>query len=226
MNHKVILSLLLFLMTGCSQQINIIAFSNPLQPTSYFTSYNIQPKSVVALAQSNKSHNAIIVANDHGEVELDKVRESVPMPDARYAIPPSTIMSKKEFNARFGFLLNALPPEPLSYQLYFKSNHMTLTHPSNKLLPTIVNKIIELSPCVVDIIGHTDTTGEEDENFDISFEEANNVKSILQEEILQSLTCKKDITLVVKGYGEKDLLIPTADNTKEKKNRFVEIYIK
>jgi len=226
MNHKVILSLLLFLMTGCSQQINIIAFNTSSQPHSYFASYNLQSKSVVALAPSDKSHNAIIVANDHGEVTLDKVRESVPMSDPRHAIPPSTIMSQKEFDARFGFLLNALPPEPLSFQLYFKSNHMTLTPSSQKLLPTIVNKIIELSPCVVDIIGHTDTTGDEEENFDLSLEEANNVNSILQEEILQCLTCKKEITLITKGYGEQDLLLPTADNIAEEKNRYVEIYIK
>ena len=226
MNHKLILSLLLFLITGCSQQINIISLHNTAQPISYICSFNIQAKSLVVLANSGSAHNAIIVSNNRGKLKLDKVRTYVPMNDKNKKMPSPKMMSKREFQVRFASPLNALPSKPLSYKLYFKEDHMELTKFSKELLPFIIKKIIEKSPCVVDIIGHTDTTGDENENFDISFQEANNVKSIFQEKILKYLTCQKDITLITKGYGEKDLFIPTPDNQKEIRNRYVEIYIK
>ena len=226
MNHKLILSLLLFLMTGCYKTLNITSFNNTFQTRSFMITSTPEPKSLVVLANSGDTHNAIIFSNDNKEIKIDKVREYIQIKEKSDPIEPSKIMSKREFNARFGSLLNALPAKALSYQLYFKENHMTLTPSSKELLPIIVKKIIEKSPCMVDIIGHTDTTGDENENFDLSLEEANNVKAIFQEEILKYLTSKKDITLTTKGYGEKDLLIPTPNNQKEIKNRFVEIYIK
>ena len=226
MNHKLVLSLLLLLMTGCSQQINISSLHNTLLPISYIGSYNLQAKSLVVLADSGSSHNAIIISNDKGKIKLDKVLEYVQMKKKNDPIEESKIMSKVEFQQRFGSLLDALPSKPISFQLYFKEDHMELTDSSKKLLPIIIKKIIEKSPCVVDIIGHTDSTGDDEENFDISFQEANNVKSIFQEKILKYLTCQKEITLTTKGYGEQDLFIPTPDNTREIKNRYVEIYIR
>jgi len=225
MNHKLILSLLILLITGCSQQINIISMRDTHKPISFIASYNLQPKSLVVLANSGSSHNAIIVSNSKSHIKLDKVREYVPMNDSS-SIKSPKIMSKREFKIRFGALVNALPPKPLKYKIYFKENHMILTPSSQKNLPKIIEKIIEKAPCVVDIIGHTDTTGKEDENFDISFQEAHNVKSIFQEEILKNLTYSKEIKLITKGYGEKDLLIQTPDNHKETRNRYIEILIK
>jgi outer membrane protein OmpA-like peptidoglycan-associated protein len=184
-----------------------------------------EPKTLIVLADNKKDHNAIIVSNNRGTQRLDTVREFVELKDENTHSTPPKIMSKKKFKKMFGNLMNTLPNEPLIYRLYFQENHMDLTLASQKALPNIMKNIIK-EACIVDIIGHTDTTGSEENNLEISFQEANNVKAIFQAEILKVLGNNKQIILQIKGYGENDLLVETSDNQKESKNRYVEIFIK
>jgi outer membrane protein OmpA-like peptidoglycan-associated protein len=212
MTHKLLLTLLpLYILSGCSQQQKIVI--------------TLKPKSLVVLADNGKQHNAIMVSNNKGTQRLDRVREFVEIEDENKSIPEVKVMSKEKFKKNFGNLVNALPEKALVYKLYFKENHMTLTPASKKLIPTIVDKIIE-TPSMVDIIGHTDTIGSDEQNFELSFQEASNVKAMLQEAILKILKTKQQIILMTKGYGEEDLLIHTPDNYKENRNRYVEIIIK
>ena len=212
MNHKSLLSiLLLLLLISCVKPHRVIVIE--------------KPKTLVVLADNGKSHNAIIVSNNMGSQRLDKVREFLELKDKNTHSTPPKIMSKKKFKKMFGNLMNTLPNEPLIYRLYFQENHMDLTLASQKDLPTIMKNIIK-EPCIVDIIGHTDTIGSEKSNLEISFQEANNVKAIFQAEILKVLANNKQIILQIKGYGENDLLVETSNNQKENKNRYVEIFIK
>jgi len=73
---------------------------------------------------------------------------------------------------------------------------------------------------MVDIIGHTDTTGSNEINIKVSLKRAKYIESILKEKGV------KAESLTAKGYGEEDLEVETADNVAEAKNRNVEIFIK
>lgn len=180
----------------------------------------------VVLLNNGKTHNAVQVSTDKGAISLDKVRAYSDLINKNQAPTPPKIMSKKELKRRMGSVLSISVPKPLSYMLYFKKGKMELTSSSEKKITEIVASIINRVPCIVDVIGRTDTVGVREENIQTSFNQASYVESILQKEILKTITSKKDITLKTKGYGEEDLLIPTADNKEEERNRSVEVFIK
>jgi outer membrane protein OmpA-like peptidoglycan-associated protein len=174
-------------------------------------------KTTVVLLDSGKSQNAIIISTDKGSTKLDRVGTFV---DLNNNINEIKTMSKEEINSRFSKVLAVSPTKPIRYMLYFKSNSIELTDDSQKKLTDIVKSMEIRSPCKVDIIGHTDTIDSYDKNIEVSLQRAKYVESLIKERDI------KLVSLTIKGYGEEDLLIETADNISEAENRNVEVFIK
>jgi len=174
----------------------------------------------ILLLKNDKKHNAIIVSTDKGSSNLDKAEYFVDLKDKTKAPPPAKKMPKEEIKRRFSKVFKASPPKALSYILYFEKNSMNLTENSKKIFQEALNSIKAYSPAVVDIIGHTDTTGSNKINIKVSLKRAKHIKLLLENKDV------KAVSLTAKGYGEEDLLIPTSDNQQELKNRNVEIFIK
>jgi outer membrane protein OmpA-like peptidoglycan-associated protein len=177
-------------------------------------------KTTVVLLDSGKSQNSIFVSNDTGKVTLDKVGNYVDLAQKDTKISSIKNMSPKEIEDRFSKALASEPLKPMTYILYFKTNSTELTEASEETLKSALKSIEERSPCMVDIIGHTDTVGSNEMNAKVSLERAKSIESLI---IAQKLKIK---ALVAKGYGEEDLLVATKDEVNEAKNRNVEIFIK
>ena len=176
--------------------------------------------SSVVLLNSGKTQNAINVSNEKGSSHLDKVGSFVELKDKNKAASEIKIMSNKEIQKRFSKALAASPKKAIRYILYLKSGRMELTEASKNILLEALKSIKDYTPCMVDIIGHTDTIGSNKGNLKISLKRAKYIEKIIKSKDL-------NITLLtVKGYGEEDLLVKTPDNTAEVKNRNVEIFIK
>ena len=178
------------------------------------------PKTTVVLLDSGKTHNAIIVGNTKGSTKIDKVGSYVELKDKNTSASKVKMMSKDELNDRFAKVLAAEPSKPLTYIVYFKPNSTELTDASKTTFQKALNSIKTRSPCIVDIIGHTDTVGAGNLNAKVSLKRAKAIESLVQESKI------KILSLVAKGYGEEDLLVKTKDNQAEAKNRNVEIFIK
>jgi len=177
-------------------------------------------KTTVVLLDNGKSQNAIIVSTDRGKTKLDKVGTFVNLNDKDDTPSEIKTMSKEEINRKFSKVLAISPAKPIKYMLYFKANSIELTDESKEILLDAIKSIVKRSPCMVDIIGHTDTVGSNDINIKMSLKRAKHIKSIIKKRGI------KVVSLTAKGYGEEDLLIKTADNVSEAKNRNVEVFIK
>jgi len=177
-------------------------------------------KTTIVLADNGKVHNAIIVSTNRGSVRLDKVGSFVNLRDKNKAPSKIKYMSKEEIQKRFQNVIASVPLKPYSYMLYFKPNSLKLTEKSKKLLDIVLKSIQDRSPCMVDIIGHADTIDSNKKNIKISLYRAKYISSIIKKMNM------KVVSLSIKGYGEEDLLVKTADNVEEEKNRAVEIFIK
>jgi len=177
-------------------------------------------KTTVVLLDSGKAHNAIIVSTNKGSKKLNKIGSFVQLEDKNKAPSQAKMMSKKEINSRYAVLFNIAPQQPRTYIVYFKKNSTELTEASKKTLEKALKTIQRRSPCVVDVIGHTDTVGSSRANSKVSLKRANYVKSMIKKRKSHVLA------LVAKGYGEEDLQMKTANNVSEAKNRNVEIFIK
>jgi outer membrane protein OmpA-like peptidoglycan-associated protein len=178
-------------------------------------------KSFIALLDNGKESSAIVVENSAGSVVLDKAGSYITL-DSRDDIPNSIgYIPPEKLKKRFARLYQEIPKEPRTYIVYFKKNSTELTENSKRVLKEVIEDIKKSSPCIVDIIGHTDTTGSFELNEKLSLSRANYVKDL----ILQNKNIKIS-KINVKGYGERRLFVKTSDNVSEAKNRSVEIFIK
>ena len=173
----------------------------------------------VVLADNGKVQNAVLIQAGEHNVKLDEVGATVSFKEGE---KPSdvTIMSKEEMNRKFGNLLKAEPLKAENIILYLNEDNTGLSDNSIADMALAIETIKKRTPCSVDIIGHTDTTGDSSKNIELSLKRANLVKELMEKEGIDVSS------FLVKGYGEEELLIHTADNVKEPKNRNVEVFIR
>jgi peptidoglycan-associated lipoprotein len=72
----------------------------------------------------------------------------------------------------------------------------------------------------ISVIGHTDTQGSADVNAALARERAETIAAELRKLGLQ------DAVIQVESHGERNLLVPTADEVAEPRNRRVEITLR
>jgi len=191
-----------------------------LSLVAYLNFIDYSSTSTIVLLDSGKPNSSIIVSTEKGSSKVDKIGSYVELKDPNETPSKVKEMSKEELMRRFGKVINAMPPKPISYILYFQKGSTELTDKSKESLKKALKTIEERSPCSVDIIGHTDTVGSDAINKKVSLTRAKIVKAIIEQKALKILSLK------AKGYGENDLLIQTSDNVDEARNRNVEIFIK
>ena len=132
-------------------------------------------------------------------------------------------LAEPEINAEFGAAKAALPALPEHFMLYFVSATTRLTADSETLLQTILNHWKAREPNAITevvVIGHTDTVGSEQDNVQLSAQRARIVAERLRSSGL------KLGSITVASHGEKQLLIPTPNETPEPLNRRVQVTIR
>lgn len=129
-------------------------------------------------------------------------------------------MDQHQIDSLFADSLKALPPAPVSFQIYFLPNSTKLTAESKSVIPVILSLAKTREFYEVSIIGHTDTTGSDKHNLRLSSARARAVSSALM-----SYGFPPDL-IGISYYGKRDPLIPTGDNVREPRNRRVEVIIK
>lgn len=178
------------------------------------------PSTTVVLADNGKNQNAIVVETQAGSVVVDKVGGYVNLTSKDEKPSEVKIMSQEEINSKFQSAIESTPLKPIHVLLYFKSGSNELTEESKDKLPQILQEIKKRMPCDVNVIGHADTMGSKEYNIKLSLQRAQSVKEWIESQNLEKIQLK------VESYGENDLLINTADNVSEEKNRRVELLIR
>ena len=186
----------------------------------FFSACAPKVKATVVLLDNGHNRNAIIVANTQGSKKIDKAGSYVDLKDTASVMSSVKVMPKEEIDKRFSKVLATAPLKPLSYILYFKENSKELTDASKEELKKALEVMQKRALPMVDIIGHTDTTGSNELNVKVSLKRAKYIEKIIKEKKI------KVVSLVAKGYGEEDLFVKTQNNKAEAKNRNVEIFIK
>ncbi|MCL6698332.1 OmpA family protein [Sphingomonas sp. NSE70-1] len=117
-------------------------------------------------------------------------------------------------------LLTTLPPPAKSFTLYFDQGTTTPTVESQSVLTALRAEIASRSGPQVEVTGHTDTVGSEEDNDRLSLQRA--------EEILNWLAGQGiDRSLMLaSGRGERDLKEPSIDNFSSATNRRVEVIVR
>ena len=159
------------------------------------------------------------VSNASGKADLANARSATRV-STNQPPGPVTIMSEAEVQRLFGDALTALPPPPLHFTLFFLFESDELTEQSRAVVPEILEAVRTRQVPDVLVVGHTDTTGTPASNVELGLKRATMVRNRLVEVGLAASAIE------VASFGEADLLVSTADDTLESRNRRVEITVR
>jgi outer membrane protein OmpA-like peptidoglycan-associated protein len=125
-----------------------------------------------------------------------------------------------EVRAEFGDALDARPPRPVSFTLYFVEGQDRLTPESVQELQALLAEVGRRPAPEIVIVGHTDRRGSDAYNDALSRQRAERVRAEL-------LGLGVDPGRVqVAGRGEREPLVPTEDEVPEPRNRRVEVTVR
>ncbi|CUW41332.1 Putative outer membrane protein related peptidoglycan-associated (Lipo) protein [Magnetospirillum sp. XM-1] len=112
----------------------------------------------------------------------------------------------------------AMPAKKIvkTFIVYFDFNKSSLTKEAMKILKEVEAAAGEIKPSSIYVAGHTDTVGKAGYNDKLSKARAAAVEKQLAKQGIKSIDAK--------SFGFTKLAVPTKANTKEAKNRRVEIY--
>jgi outer membrane protein OmpA-like peptidoglycan-associated protein len=172
---------------------------------------------VVLLPSADGSPSAVVVRDANGEMLLNQPYAAV---KRRLDSNAGYQSSPEEVKERYASVLAARPARPQSYVLYFEAGGNILTQESQAALANIRKEIAERAASEVMVIGHTDRVGSVEGNDKLSLKRAEGLRDLLIE---SGIPAEK---LEAVGRGERDPLVPTADEVDEAKNRRVEINVR
>ena len=176
-----------------------------------------QRERIVLIPGPDGRTGAVVIRTPSGETVLDRPYAGADVGD-RGTVTVSQ-SDEAKMRQRFGAALDAQPPRPVSFLVYFVTNSDQLTPESRWTFDEIKTELTKRSVPDVIVIGHTDTVGTLEYNDKLSLDRATAVR----DELIKAGV--KAESIQVAGRGERELLVPTADAVAEPKNRRVEIMV-
>lgn len=175
------------------------------------------PRSYLVLLENDDGTTGrVIYTGNEGAVELNQARQAVALNHSgqRYTIDAQQLSRDADAAVR------AQPKPPKSFQLYYESGDTRINRASAALLAQIQAEVRSRPAPDISVIGHTDTVGSAASNETLSLRRAEQVSQMLKAATADAINI--DIT----SHGERNLLVPTPDNTPEPRNRRVEVTVR
>lgn len=136
------------------------------------------------------------------------------------AAPELAKLTEQEIKEIFAEALSARPDAPIRFTLYFREGSDELTPDSKKELDGVMAEVLKRPAPDVIVIGHTDRVGLLQDNDRLALKRAEKMRSEL---LRQGLPAD---SVLAAGRGEREPLVPTADEVAEPRNRRVELLIR
>jgi len=179
------------------------------------------PKSrefVVLVPDYDGKVGAVVITSAQGKSTLDK-----PYMAARYedgGKVETAPVAQEEVRKTFAMAIAVQPVRPVSFLLYFQEGTDEYTAESKEAFEKIFPEIARRKAAEVAVIGHTDTVGRTEFNDTLSLRRAERVRNDFVDRGIPT------IAINVAGRGEREPIVPTADEVSEPRNRRVEINVR
>ena len=138
----------------------------------------------------------------------------------RSGVPRTGYSDESEVQRTFGAALASMPPAPVSFIVYFLSGSDEFTDESKVEVEKLLAEMARRPAPEITVIGHTDRVGTQRTNDDLSLQRAERVRELLAK---SGIDAGK---ITVSARGEREPLIPTADEVPEPRNRRVEVNVR
>ena len=121
---------------------------------------------------------------------------------------------------RFGAALDAAPPAPQGYTVYFLTGGDEISPESSAAVAKMLEDMAQRPEPEVSVVGHTDGTGNEVDNDALSLQRAERVKQLLVE---RGVSAER---IDVAGRGWREPLVAAERGVDEPRNRRVEVSVR
>jgi OmpA-OmpF porin, OOP family len=173
---------------------------------------------VTLLPQADGSVSSVVVKSTKSEQLLNApYQQAIGQEDKALKAATTTAAEVQKAHPQ---LFAALPSKANKYILNFLPGGTNLTPESEAQLPALLADVTQRSGADLVVTGHTDTTGALAANDELSLKRARVVAQLLA----SKGAAESRIEAV--GRGKRELLVPTADEVDEPKNRRVEIIVR
>lgn len=172
---------------------------------------------VLPNAEEGGGTGAITVDDGKTATTLDQPYAAA---EARAGSSEPVAESRGNISVIFRRAIAAQPVLPHRFQLYFILGSGQLTTESAAAYHAVFEDIEKRPVYQVEVIGHTDTVGDLRSNQALSLTRASTVRELLVRDGIDRGA------IAVAGRGKFDLLVPTADQVPEERNRRVEITVR
>lgn len=174
---------------------------------------------VVVIPDTTDGHIGAVVVEVGGDKTVLDTAYAGATPGSGGAMKPVTT-SAHEVDEIFGNALTAQPEVPKIFTLYFINDSDQLTPDSKSAFEAVFLEAKRRKAAEVVVTGHTDTMGDGGYNDKLSLERAKAVAKLFVAGGVPS------DTISTAGRGERELLVQTAANVSEPRNRRVEITVR
>ena len=179
-----------------------------------------QKNLVVLIPEDGKTSGEVTVSNPRGSQVLRQSWEATEISAAGGQPSAPVVMDEAEVRRIFAGAFSAMPLSPAKYVLYFDQNTTSLVPDSNALIPGIIEAINSRQPSELSVIGHTDSVGPPEGNYQLGLQRA-----VVVTDLLKSLGAAPAI-IETNSHGEGNPLVTTGDETPEPQNRRVEVIVR
>lgn len=172
---------------------------------------------IILLPQSDGRPSAVEVTAGGKTLRLDKPYATA---ELRAGQLTPAISNAETVRAEYGALLAQQPVRPRSFTVQFEANGNRLASGAEAVLTEMRTALATLPAAEVVITGHTDRVG---------LLEANDRLSLVRAEAVRDILTAAGVprnTITVAGRGEREPVVPTADEVAEARNRRVEIKVR
>lgn len=179
-----------------------------------------QKSVIVLLPEDGTVSGEVAVVNAQGSQVLNQSWQSVEIAGSQGLPARPVVLDETTVQGVFGRVMSVMPLQPVRYLLYYKQGSTELRPDSQLLLPAIIKAIKERHPAQLSVVGHTDTMGTADFNYQLGLLRARTLS-----ELLVSLGAAP-VHIETISHGKTDLLVKTPDQTPEPRNRCAEVTIR
>lgn len=176
--------------------------------------------SLLLLDDEDGGHGAVAVLEANGK----PTEAVVAQPNSRTTLgqqqSSTRPLGSKGLKLQEASLLGELPPPARSFTLYFDEGKVQLSAESLGEVAELQAEIARRPGAEVEVTGHTDTVGDDEDNDALSLKRAEEVMALLA-------TAGVDRSLMTAtGRGERELREPTPDAVSNARNRRVQVIVR
>ncbi len=173
---------------------------------------------VILLPQEDGSSSGVVVLSANQEQSLSVPYQRAVAPTGQ---PPVVQQgSRDQVQAAYAPLFQQAPPKPARFVFYFRTGTTDLTPESKADVGRVLTETLARAGAEIVVIGHTDTKGTGPANDALSLRRAFLVRDLFLQRGFSPARIEAS------GRGERELAVPTRDETDEVRNRRVEILVR